>query len=63
MFFKKQQKSQPAANLRQQQSTITSTKESTLSCVELSDEELLAVAGGLINARLKVGVDVVDARV
>ncbi len=54
MFFKNLQKNQPAATVHQQQSTITSTKESTL-CVELSDEELLAVAGGL-NVELQIVV-------
>jgi len=46
MFFKNIQKNQPAATVHQQQSTITSIPESTL-CVELSDEELSAVTGGL----------------
>jgi hypothetical protein len=46
MFFKNLQKNQPAANV-DQQSTIQSTPESTL-CVELSDEELCAVNGGIV---------------
>lgn len=46
MFFKNLQKNQTAANV-DQQSTIQSTPESTL-CVELSDEELCAVNGGIL---------------
>ena len=45
MFFKNLQKNQPAAKV-DQQSTIKSTPEST-ACVELSDEELSAVNGGI----------------
>ena len=48
MFFKNLQKNQPAANV-DQQSTVKSTPESTL-CVELSDEELCAVNGGILTA-------------
>jgi len=46
MFFNNLQKNQPAANV-DQQSTVKSTPESTL-CVELSDEELCAVNGGIL---------------
>jgi lactobin A/cerein 7B family class IIb bacteriocin len=48
MFFNNLQKNQPAANV-DQQTTIQSTPESTL-CVELSDEELSAVNGGILTA-------------
>ena len=48
MFFNNLQKNQPAANV-DQQSTVKSTPESTL-CVELSDEELCAVNGGILTA-------------
>jgi lactobin A/cerein 7B family class IIb bacteriocin len=46
MFFNNIKKNQPAANV-DQQSTVKSTPESTL-CVELSDEELCAVNGGIL---------------
>jgi len=46
MFFNNLQKNQPAANV-DQQSPVKSTPESTL-CVELSDEELCAVNGGIL---------------
>ena len=48
MFFNNLQKNLPAANV-DQQSTVKSTPESTL-CVELSDEELCAVNGGILTA-------------
>ena len=54
-FFKKVQKSQTAATVHQQQSTRKSTLESTL-CVELSDEELCAVNGGVSFGGFGVGV-------
>ena len=59
MFFKKVQKNQPAANV-DQKSTIKSAPESTV-CVELSDEELCAVNGGLsarVSGRIPVFIDV-----
>ena len=56
MFFNNLKKNQPAANV-DQQSTIESTPESTL-CVELSDEELCAVNGGLLAVHVGVGAAV-----
>ena len=48
MFFKKNKKSQPAATVHQ----------STLGVSEMSDDDLIAVTGGILGLGLDLGVGV-----